>query len=60
MWEKGHIGFSNSLDIYSATCKALQNTVVIQGFWACWGSQQQVLLVHTPVSVCLFEHAYIA
>lgn len=30
MWEKGHIGFSNFLDIYySATCRALQNTVVI-------------------------------
>lgn len=60
MWEKGHIGFSNFLDIYySATCRALQNTVVIPRLLGLLGISAGDF-VNTPVCVCLFEHAYIA
>lgn len=59
MWERGHIGFSNSLDIYySATCRALQNTVVIPRLLNLLGISAGDF-VSTPVCVCLFGLAYI-
>lgn len=51
MWEKGHIGFSNSLDIYhSAICRALQNTVVILRLRSLLGISTGDF-VNTPVCV---------
>lgn len=53
MWEKGHIGFSNSFDIYhSAICRALQNTVVIPRLLSLLGISRGDF-VNTPVCVSI-------
>lgn len=58
MWERGHIGFSNSLDIYySATCRALQNTVVIPRLLNLLGISAGDF-VSTPVCVSLWACIY--